>query len=246
MTSVPDAARPTSKASTSSKASSTAKASSSAKASSGSLENLPWRRIGIALGIWAALAGLAIGIAAALNDEPQRPASQQAAAAPAAKPSLPPLRLYVERPLPASVARLSSAAQARSLAALTRSGPTAARYVDLGTVHQELRNTAAARTDYQRALALQPGSLEAEVGLAMADGATGAAGLKRAAARLAALERANPNNQLVAFNEGMLAIYRGDGPAVQRNLVRAAKLNSATRLGQGAAQLLRALVAGNP
>src|SRR5262249_56976805 len=134
----------------------------------GSLDTRRGGRIGMALGIGAALGGGAIGIAAALNAEPQRPASQQTAAAPAAKPSLPPLRLYVERPLPASVARLSSAAQARSLAALTRSGPTAARYVDLGTVHQELRNTAAARTDYQRALSLQPGSLQAPVGLAMA------------------------------------------------------------------------------
>ena len=215
------------------------------KRSSGSMESLPWRRIGIVVGVWAAVAGLAIGIASALNDEPQRPA-QQAPTAQAAKPSLPPLRLYVERPLPASVARLSSAAQARRLALLARSSPTAGRYVDLGTVHQELRNTAAARSDYRRALALEPGSLEARVGLAMADGATGSGGLTRAASSLATLERANPGSQIVSFNEGMLAIYRGDGPEVQRNLLRTAKLNSATRLGQSATELLRALVAGNP
>jgi predicted Zn-dependent protease len=94
---------------------------------------------------------------------------------------------------------------------------------------------------YRAALQLHPGDLGAQVGLALVDGATGAAGAERAAAELRRLQAAHPTSQLVAFNQGWLAAYRRQVAPARSAWRRTVALDPGSTLGQTATTLLEAL-----
>lgn len=201
-----------------------------------SRRSLGRKQLAIALAVWAALVIAALGIAKALDDEPVRATAESVAPA-----GLPPLRLYLDRSLPKEVTDLSTlAAQADRLQQLAVGGSDPARWVELGTVALRGGDLNTARLVFERALTLDRDRLDAKVGLAMVDGATGPDGLKRAAKTLSDLEASNPNSQLVVFNLGMVAAYRGDRDTLERGFVRAAALGPNTPLGALARQLVAA------
>jgi tetratricopeptide (TPR) repeat protein len=194
------------------------------------------KQLAIALGVWAALVVAALGIAKALDDEPVRATAESVAPA-----GLPPLRLYLDRSFPKEITDLTTlAAQADRLQELAVGGNDPARWVELGTVALRAGDLNTARLVFERALTLDRDRLEAKVGQAMVDGATGPNGLERAAKTLTDLERANPNSQLTVFNLGMVAAYRGDRDALERAFTRAAALGPDTPLGALARQLVAA------
>jgi hypothetical protein len=72
----------------------------------------------------------------------------------------------------------------------------------------------------------------------------GRAGLARAAAGLDRLAREDPGDQLVAFNQGWVEVYRRRaGPAAEA-WQRTVALGADTRLGQTATALLQQLAGG--
>ena len=199
------------------------------------------KQLAIAAAVWAVLVVAALGIAAALNDDPVRATSESVAPA-----GLPPLRLYLDRPLPKEVTDLPTlAAQADRLQQLATGTDDPARWVELGTVALRGGDLNTARLVFERALTLDRERLDAQVGLAMVDGATGPEGLGRAAKTLAALESRNPNSQLVVFNVGMIAAYRADRATIDRAFGRASALAPNTPLA-ALARRLAAAAAGSP
>jgi hypothetical protein len=194
------------------------------------------KQIGIALTVWAALVMAALGIAKALDDEPVRATTESVAPA-----GLPPLRLYLDRELPKQVTGLTTlAAQAERLQELAVGGNNPARWVELGMVAMRGGDPTTARLVFERALTIDRDRLDAKVGLAMVDGTTGPDGLERAAKALTDLEQQNPTSQLVAFNLGMVAAYRGDRTTIERAFTRAGELGPATELGVLAKRLAAA------
>lgn len=189
---------------------------------------LPRRRILVVAGIWALLVAGALGIAAALDSTPAPPPP-----ASVAPEGLPPLFLYLDRPLPNEVTRINDLpAQITRLQELATTTDSPARWVELGAVAQRLGDLQSAKLAFQRALLVDPGRLEAEVGLAINDGATGPDGLARAAATLTALEPRFPKSQLLAFNTGIVAVYRADRPTILEALTRAESLDPNSQLGR--------------
>jgi hypothetical protein len=93
---------------------------------------------------------------------------------------------------------------------------------------------------YRAAAARAPADVAARAGLAMVEG-TGGEGLARAAAGLAALAREHPDDQLVAFNQGWVEIYRRRAGPAERAWRRTVALGEGTRLGRTATALLREL-----
>jgi cytochrome c-type biogenesis protein CcmH/NrfG len=160
---------------------------------------------------------------------------------PPAPDELPPLALVIARELPADVRDLPPSEQATRLRDQVIQGAPAARWVELGSLLQQLGRGPMAGGAFQNALALEPGNLEAQVGLALVDGATGPEGATRAAATLSDLAGANPGSQVVAFNQGWLAVYRGQAGAARSAWERTIALGATTRLGLSAAALLDAL-----
>ena len=75
----------------------------------------------------------------------------------------------------------------------------------------------------------------------MVDGATGSAGLTRAAAAFRTLARQHPDSQIVLFNQGWVAAYRRDARQARASWGRTVALGGATPLGQAARQLVTAL-----
>jgi tetratricopeptide (TPR) repeat protein len=194
------------------------------------------KQLAIALAVWAALVVAALGIATALDDEPVRETAESVAPA-----GLPPLRLYLDRSLPKEITDLATlAAQADRLQELAVGGNDPARWVELGTVALRGGDLNTARLVFERALTLDRDRLDAKVGLAMVDGATGPDGLKRAAKTLTDLEKGNPNSQLTVFNLGMVAAYRADRDTLERAFTRAVALGPNTPLGALARQLVAA------
>jgi tetratricopeptide (TPR) repeat protein len=194
------------------------------------------KQLVIALAVWAGLVVAALGIAKALDDEPVRATAESVAPA-----GLPPLRLYLDRSLPKEITDLPTlAAQADRLQELAVGGNDPARWVELGTVALRGGDLNTARLVFERGLTLDRDRLDAKVGLAMVDGATGPDGLKRAAATLDGLAKANPNSQLTVFNLGMVAAYRADRDTFERAFIRAASLGPNTPLGALARQLAAA------
>jgi cytochrome c-type biogenesis protein CcmH/NrfG len=211
-----------------------AAAPAAGRASRGGLSG---RSLAIIVAVWIAVAGGALGIAAALNKEPQKPVTLVAAP----PQGLPVLRLYLDRGLPAEVARLKTGdAQAARLQKLATARNDPALWVDLAAFAQRVGDLNFAEAAFQQALALDPTRLDAKVGLLMVDGATGSKGLARAAKGLGALESDNPTSQLVAFNSGMVAIYRGDRAAARDRFGRTVTLGPATTLGKLARQFTSA------
>jgi hypothetical protein len=189
---------------------------------------IPRRKVAITVGVWAALVAGALGAAAALDTTPapRPPAS-------VAPKGLPPLFLYLDRELPAEVTKLPDVAtQVQRLQELATTTDSPARWVELGVVAQRIGDLGSAQLAFERALFRDPGRLDAQLGLIMNDGATGPQGLERAATALAALAPRYPKSQLVAFNTGMIGIYRSDRVVIATAFPRALSLGPTTPLGK--------------
>ena len=200
------------------------------------------KQLAIAAAIWAVLVVAALGVAAALDDEPVRGTSESVAPA-----GLPPLRLYLDRSLPTEITDLPTlAAQFDRLQQLAAASDDPSRWVELGTAALRAGDLTTARLVFERALTLDRDRVDAQVGLAMVDGATGPEGLTRAAKTLAGLEARNPNSQLVIFNLGMVAAYRSDRATIDRAFTRASALGPNTPLGALARRLAAAAEHGAP
>lgn len=200
------------------------------------VRRIPGRRLAVITGIWVALVAGAIGIASALDSTPAPPPP-----ASVAPQGLPLLFTYLDRPLPAEVVKQPDLpTQIKTLQQLASTSDDPARWVELGVVAQRVGDLGSAKLAFERALVREPGRLDAQVGLSMTDGATGPEGLRRAASALAALTRANPSSQMLAFNAGIVAAYRSDRDAIATLFGRASALNPTSELGRLAAQLARA------
>jgi hypothetical protein len=189
---------------------------------------IPRRKVAITVGVWAALVAGALGAAAALDTTPapRPPAS-------VAPKGLPPLFLYLDRELPAEVTKLPDVAtQVQRLQELATTTDSPARWVELGVVAQRIGDLGSAQLAFERALFRDPGRLDAQLGLIMNDGATGPQGLERAATALTALAPRYPKSQLVAFNTGMIGIYRSDRVVIATAFPRALSLGPTTPLGK--------------
>jgi hypothetical protein len=213
------------------------------------------RRLAVLLGVWVVAAGGALLLANALDSpvgEGARDEAQAVAPGPAAVPpgaaaaggSLPPLALVLDAPLPENIAGLPPVEQARRLTELARDDPGPRRLVELGSVLQQLGNAEGAAIAFREAARRDPDDLAARAGLAMNPGVGGGAGLARAAAGLDRLAREDPGDQLVAFNQGWVEVYRRRaGPAAEA-WQRTVALGADTRLGQTATALLQQLAGG--
>lgn len=211
---------------------------------------IPLRRLATILGVWAAVTGGAILVAHAL-DSPvgagARDAAQAAPPGPVADPSsrptdLPPLAMFLGRPLPADIAGLPASEQIVALRTRAMRTKSPERLVELGSLLQQIGDGASADFSYRSALRFDPTSVEARVGLALVDGATGTAGLARASRRLQQLAAENPTDQLVAFNLGWVEVYRRRGLRAVRAWERTVTLGPTTLLGETATRLLTTLV----
>jgi hypothetical protein len=203
------------------------------------------------IAVWALAVGAALLLADALDSpvgEGARDEAQAVAPGPVAVPGgalaggegLPPLALVLDRPLPEGIADLPPIRQATRLSELARSDPDPRRLVELGSVLQLLGDPEDAARAYRAAAARAPADVAARAGLAMVEG-TGGEGLARAAAGLAALAREHPDDQLVAFNQGWVEIYRRRAGPAERAWRQTVALGEGTRLGRTATALLREL-----
>ncbi len=180
--------------------------------------------------VWAALVAVVLAVSAALDSPPGTP---EVASEPA---NLPPLTLALDRELPASaISQPNVQAEIAELRRLANEGNAAGRWVELGSALQSVRDYQGALLAYRRALAIEGTRLDARVGLIMLDAAS-AQGRERAASAMADLARANPTSQLVAFNQGMVAVYRQDLPTVRSAFTVAERLGPTTILGTAAAR----------
>lgn len=220
------------------------------------LDRVPPRRLALLLAVSAALAVAAIGLAAALDRPVGAGARDQARPVvagdvrppggdlAAADGDLPPLALVLDRPLPDGIGRLPPGEQLSRLRELAFTRGEARRVVELAVLYQRLGDQGAARATYREALKLDPNDVAARAGLAMAEGARGGDGLDRAAAALRRLAMEQPDSQLVAFNEGWLAVYRREAQAAGRAWRRTVRLDPNSPLGRTASSLLKALGGG--
>jgi hypothetical protein len=209
------------------------------------------RRLAAVLVVWAVAVGAALLIADALDSpvgEGARDEAQAVAPGPVAVPGgaadgerLPPLALVLDRPLPEGIGGLPPIRQAARLSELAQTDPDPRRLVELGSVLQLLGDPQDAARAYRAAAARAPGDVAARAGLAVNEGARGGGGLARAAAGLAALARDHPGDQLVAFNQGWVEIYRRRAAPAERAWTRTVALGADTRLGRTATALLREL-----
>ncbi len=205
----------------------------------------PTRWLVAVLGIWIVVAGGAILLARALDspvgagarDEAQPAVPGPVAALDAdsgAQGAGTFLALFPPDALPA-------AQQVPRLRALVAAGAGAPVRVALGAALQRQGDGAGAARAYRGALEVAPGDLSAQVGLAMVAGAEEPPGPARAAARLAALASAHPGSQVVLFNKGLLAVYRGRAGEARGTWTRTVAAGPTTRLGILAARALQAL-----
>lgn len=210
------------------------------------------RRLAVVLGAWAVAAGGALLLANALDSpvgEGARDEAQAVAPGPVAVPggaaargNLPPLALVLDEPLPEGIADLPPIRQASRLSELAQDDPDPRRLVELGSVLQLLGNAEGAAVAYRAAMRSDPDDVAAEVGLAMVEGAGGGgAGLARAAAGLDRLAREHPDDQLVAFNQGWVEVYRRRAEPAEQAWRRTIALGAETRLGRTASALIQEL-----
>jgi hypothetical protein len=230
---------------------------------------LPPRRLAALLAVWVVAAGGALLLANALDspvdegarDEAQAvapgpvatpgagpagagpagagPAAGAAGAGPAASP--PPLVLFLDQAPPDGIGDLPPNEQAERLLELAKTDPDPRRLLELGSVLQQLGQPDQARVAFRAVLARSPGNVAAQTGLAMATSGKGAAGLSRAAARLRKLARQYPEDQLVAFNQGVVEVLRRRVAPAARAWSRAVELGPTTLLGAQATDLLDGL-----
>jgi hypothetical protein len=214
----------------------------------------PLRRLVILLVAWVALAGGALLVAKALDQpsgESARDEAQAAAPGPIATTtsgssgsgaaSLPPFAMVLDHRLPAAISNLPPATQAQRLRLLAMRTKDPERFVELGSVLQVIGDLPSADFSYRSALKLDPGRLDAQVGVALVPGGSGASGLAEADRRLAALAAAHPDAQIVRFNQAWVAIYRGRPAAARAQLQRTVALGPGTRLGRTSSALIAAL-----
>ncbi|MGD9571242.1 MAG: tetratricopeptide repeat protein [Thermoleophilia bacterium] len=212
-----------------------------------------YRRLAVILGVWLAAVAVALLVASALDDPVgagDRDAAQPAAPgevsdqAGGLSEDLPPLTTILDRPLPAGVADLPPIRQAARLRQLAEGSGEARRFVELGTVLQTLGDPAGAAASYRRALRLGGDDVAAETGLAMVSATAGAEGPQRAADRLGALAASHPDSQLVAFNQGWLAVYRSRRDDAREHWERVIAIDADARLGLAARALIASLEQG--
>ena len=86
--------------------------------------------------------------------------------------------------------------------------------------------------------------MAAKTGLALVTGAQGGDGAGGGHRRPPAPRRGQPQDQLVAFNQGWLAIYRRQAAPAEVAWTRTVALGPDTRLGRTAAALLASLENG--
>jgi cytochrome c-type biogenesis protein CcmH/NrfG len=215
------------------------------------------RRLAVALAIGLAAGGGALGLGTILDDPANRSAEDVAqpiiVGAVAGQPiapatgtatdpgaSLPPIAPVLDRPAPNGISGLEPSVQvARLREIIAQADASPRRWVELGSAYQALGDASAAEKAYREAARRDPRDLAPRVGLAMVTGSRGPAGLRAAAATLGRLAERHPDNQLVVFNQGWLALYQRDVPTVLRTWRRAVTLAPKTLLGRTAAGLLR-------
>ena len=151
--------------------------------------------------------------------------------------TLPPLALLLEEPLPPRLARLTGSEQLRALERRAAHGPASAR-LQYAAAEQRTGHQQVARREYRAVLATDPTDMAARTGLILARAVASPAALRESGRTMARLARANPTSQLVAINQGWLAVYRNDRPTAITAWRRAAKLRPNTRLGRSASGAL--------
>lgn len=151
---------------------------------------------------------------------------------------LPPLAIVLDEPVPDAIARLSPSEQVAAYRADAEAGGAAA-LMRLGSAQQRAGEQDAAAGTFRKAAAADPGAIAPAIGLAMADAATGDAGMARATAELEKLTRDNPRSQIAWFNRGWLATYRRDGKDVIESWKRVVTIDQQTPIGKTAAELLK-------
>lgn len=208
--------------------------------------------------MWVLVVGTAVLLARGL-DEPlgggavpdeSRPVAGAVADPPSAgaggpaEGKLPPLALIPDGPPPAAVRGLSPGEQVEALR--REAGLTAEPelLVQLGALYQRLEDPVSARVAFRDALRIAPDTEAALVGLAVNPAVDEPGGLPEARSELAALARANPQSQLVAFNQGWVALYAQDPATARDSWMRAVALDPDTALGVSAGRLLE--VTGDP
>lgn len=153
---------------------------------------------------------------------------------------LPPLAMVLAEAVPPDIAALSPSGQVDRYRQEARSGD-APSLMRLGAAEQRAGAATAAADAYRRARAADPGAIAPAIGLAMADAATGDAGMARAAATLARITRDAPRSQLAWFNRGWLATYRRDGAGVMTSWREVVAIDPGSPLGRTAQSLLRGI-----
>jgi len=150
--------------------------------------------------------------------------------------SLPPLALITANAVPGAIASLPPAQQAARYAAMAGNDP--ALLVKLGAAEQRAGNADAAEAAYRKALAGDPNSLEARIGLTLVDGSRSDAGLKAAGMKLAVFTSEYPKSQVAWFNRGWVDAYLRDGKGSIAAWERTAALDPSSSLGKTAVGLL--------
>lgn len=209
-------------------------------------------------GAWVAVASLAFLGARALDspvgsgpiDEAQ-PIVVGAIVEPGAEltglPSeLPPLAMVLNDAPPPGVADLAPPERAERLAALAEgSDPGLLVLLHLGVALQSTGDGQAAADAYRRAAAAAPDSNAPQVGLLMVEAASGSAGRERATERLARLATLNPDDQIVTFNRGWLAVYQRDPEVALEAWEQTRRTDARSPLGLAASQLVAAIRRGS-
>jgi len=150
--------------------------------------------------------------------------------------SLPPLALISATAVPRAIASLPAAQQAARYAAMAGTDPEL--LVKMGAAYQRAGDPDGAAAAYNKALAADPNSLEAKIGLALVEGSRSDAGLKAAGQKLAVLTSEYPKSQVAWFNRGWVDAYLRDGKGSIAAWERTAAIDPATSLGKTASGLL--------
>jgi cytochrome c-type biogenesis protein CcmH/NrfG len=204
----------------------------------------------VVAGVAAVAAAAALAVSAVLDDpvaeNPTRDATP-IVVGPVVEPgqeltggesALPPLTMVLEQPAPDDISTLPAAQQVARLRELLETQAEPERFVELGSAYMALGDKAAADDAFDRARRLLPGRPAPLIGLAMSDALEGSEGLDAAARQMAVLRERFPQSQVVAFNQGWLAVYRRDVATVRDAWERTIALDATSPLGTTAAALL--------
>lgn len=193
------------------------------------------------------MAALSLGIASLLNDPVgSRPVAAQPADTTPTTPGrpsvgdLPPLSTLLDRPFPGDLASAQPQAAADALEKRLADERSPRRLVELAVAYQRLGTPERALPLLREALTIDPDFVPARVALPMAEAGSDSAAASRAQAKLEALERELPRNQLVVFNVAWAAVYAEDGAVAIRALRRTVALDDTSYLGLLAESLLGA------